>query len=314
MITGIDISAWQAGIKLAAAKKLGYDFAILRAGYTGYGAGGAKVKDDQFEQFYAQAKEADLPVGAYWYSCANTKQTGIAEAEFMYKNCLKGKKFEYPIYIDVENTQRQSHNKGGVTDAIIGFCEYLESKGYYAGVYASISWLESKMDVSRLKKYTKWVACWSVNRPSVEFNAFDIWQNSDNGRVTGMRIDTNIAYRDFPTFIKTGGFNGYKKTKKKADTKKPAKKTVDQLAHEVIDGKWGNGAVREAKLKAAGYDYKKVQARVNALLSKPVTYTVKAGDTLSDIAKRYNTTVSALAKKNGIKNVNLIYAGQVLKI
>jgi LysM repeat protein len=44
------------------------------------------------------------------------------------------------------------------------------------------------------------------------------------------------------------------------------------------------------------------------------TYTVVWGDTLSGIAKRYGTTVSYLASLNNIKNVNLIYVGQVLKI
>ena len=45
-----------------------------------------------------------------------------------------------------------------------------------------------------------------------------------------------------------------------------------------------------------------------------VTYIVKRGDTLSGIARRYNTTVSNLAKLNNIKNVNLIYVGQKLII
>jgi hypothetical protein len=44
------------------------------------------------------------------------------------------------------------------------------------------------------------------------------------------------------------------------------------------------------------------------------TYTVVSGDTLSGIAKRFNTTVNYLAKLNNIANVNLIYVGQVLKI
>ena len=44
------------------------------------------------------------------------------------------------------------------------------------------------------------------------------------------------------------------------------------------------------------------------------TYTVVRGDTLSGIAKRFNTTVNYLAKLNNIANVNLIYVGQVLKI
>lgn len=43
-------------------------------------------------------------------------------------------------------------------------------------------------------------------------------------------------------------------------------KTVDEVAREVIKGMWGNGADRKAKLTAAGYDYAKVQQRVNELL------------------------------------------------
>lgn len=44
------------------------------------------------------------------------------------------------------------------------------------------------------------------------------------------------------------------------------------------------------------------------------TYTVKAGDTLSEIAETHNTTVEKLAKLNNIKNVHLIYVDQVLVI
>lgn len=62
-------------------------------------------------------------------------------------------------------------------------------------------------------------------------------------------------------------------------------KTVDELAQEVLDGKWGNSTDRKERLTAAGYDYSAVQAKVNALVKKqeaaPVYYTVKSGDTLS---------------------------------
>lgn len=44
------------------------------------------------------------------------------------------------------------------------------------------------------------------------------------------------------------------------------KKTVDEIAREVIAGKWGNGSARKQKLTAAGYDYSAVQKRVNELL------------------------------------------------
>ena len=47
-----------------------------------------------------------------------------------------------------------------------------------------------------------------------------------------------------------------------------AKKSVDEIAKEVINGKWGNGTARKQALTAAGYDYATVQKRVNELLSK----------------------------------------------
>lgn len=56
------------------------------------------------------------------------------------------------------------------------------------------------------------------------------------------------------------------KAKPKKTAKKTAKKSYKQIAKEVIDGKWGNGLKRRAKLKKAGYSYKKVQAEVNKLL------------------------------------------------
>lgn len=45
-----------------------------------------------------------------------------------------------------------------------------------------------------------------------------------------------------------------------------AQKSIDELAREVIQGKWGNGAERKQRLTAAGYDYSAVQNRVNELL------------------------------------------------
>lgn len=50
------------------------------------------------------------------------------------------------------------------------------------------------------------------------------------------------------------------------EVKQPKKKSITVIAKEVISGKWGNGQERKEKLEKAGYDYKKVQAKVNSLL------------------------------------------------
>ena len=205
-------------------------------------------------------------VGAYYYSCADSADFGRVEADFFYENCLKGKKFEYPVYIDVEEPRWQLKDKNAVTDAVISFCRFLEGKGFYVGVYASLDWFKNHLDTPRLKDFTKWVACWNKNKPVFNFNGFHLWQNSDSGSYNGQKVDTDVSFIDFPNVITNGGFNGYTK----------------------------------------GENSKSEQ--------KEIFYTVKKGDTLSEIAARYHTTVKSIASKNNIKNVNLIYPGQVFKI
>lgn len=62
------------------------------------------------------------------------------------------------------------------------------------------------------------------------------------------------------------------------------KKTPEEIALEVIDGKWGTGMDRKNRLNAAGYDYAEVQAIVNALVGKPAQHVDQAG---IDLIKRF---------------------------
>lgn len=67
--------------------------------------------------------------------------------------------------------------------------------------------------------------------------------------------------------VMAAGFSGFVTTLSgdQAQTAAP-KKTVDEIAKEVIQGKWGNGSDRKKRLTEAGYDYSEVQNRVNSLL------------------------------------------------
>lgn len=75
-----------------------------------------------------------------------------------------------------------------------------------------------------------------------------------------------IGYAVMEGVAKTYGLQ--KKTQKEAVSADASQKTVEQLAKEVIAGKWGNGATRKKKLTDAGYDYSAVQKQVNALLKR----------------------------------------------
>lgn len=66
--------------------------------------------------------------------------------------------------------------------------------------------------------------------------------------------------------IKKAGFSAFITTQGgEAVSVAPAKKSVDEIAKEVLLGKWGNGTTRKKKLEAAGYNYSEVQKKVNEL-------------------------------------------------
>lgn len=206
-IKGLDLSHHNAGINFDSVVNNGYEFVILRGSFTWKYNGETPQKDDSFEDFYAKAKAKGLKVGAYHYSCANTAEEGEAEAKFLYDNCLLGKSFEYPIYIDVEDEQYQGADKQGTTDAIIAFCEYLENLGYYVGIYASESWFTGRIDTSRLTSYDKWLAFWTANKPRSVVD-YGVWQNSSSEMVDGIRVDTDYAYKDYPSIMTDNKLNG----------------------------------------------------------------------------------------------------------
>lgn len=214
-VFGIDISKYQKGIDFSKIKKEEVKFIMIRAGYTGSSNGLSKYKDECFESFYKQAKENNFYVGAYWYSRATTYGNGKNEAEYMYNNCLKGKQFEYPIAIDVEdNNYQRKAGKRYVTEAIKGFCEYLESKGYYVIIYANSDWFKNYINLDNLTRYDIWLANWSSSKPATPIAG--MWQFGGetnkirSNKIAGITCDQDYAYKDYPSIMMQKGLNGYK--------------------------------------------------------------------------------------------------------
>ena len=280
MIKGIDVSSWQGNIDFAKVKASGIDFVIIRAGY-----GREKRQNDNcFELNYRNAKAAGLNVGAYWYSYADSAEDAVKEARACME-VIKGKKFEYPIYFDLEEQSQFAKGRNFCDSVIKAFCGELEKNGYLAGLYCSTYYLNNYISNAVAGKYALWVAQYNY-RCTYTANKYGIWQYSSEGRINGIsgNVDMDYCYTDYQNIVKNGGYNGYKKTtaKKTTATEKKTtstattvkKKTVDELAKEVIAGKWAAGDERKQKLTAAGYDYSKVQARVNELMAKPALKSV----------------------------------------
>ena len=206
-VFGIDISKYQKEIDFGELKKEGVKFIMIRAGFTGATDGISRYTDECFELFYRKAKEYEIPVGAYWYSCATSYELGKKEAEYMVNHCLKGKTFEYPIAIDVEDNRNQRiAGKKAITEAIKGFAEYMESNGYYVIIYANSNWFRNYIDVNSLTRYDIWLASWSNTMPSSPIAG--MWQFGGetnklrSNKIAGITCDQNYAYLDYPNIMK----------------------------------------------------------------------------------------------------------------
>ena len=293
---GIDISAWQGDIDLAPYKN---QFVIIRAGY------GKNNVDAKAVRNMDLCEKLGIPYGVYWYSYACSVDDAKAEA----KKCLeviKGRNIKVGVWFDMEDADNYKRQRGALNKALIStmcyaFCEIVEDAGYYAGIYSSLSWFDDL--IVNCDRFDKWVAAWGPNNGQLT--------NDTSGmgslhQYTSKPLDKDVMYVPLSRFDVSH-----------KQVFVPEKKSIDELAREVIDGKWGNGLVRKARLVAAGYNYEAVQRRVNELMAekkKDITYTVKAGDTLSGIAAKYGVSWRKIAKDNNLNNANLIYPGQKLVI
>lgn len=310
---GIDVSRYQKKLNLKSAWAEGFAYCILKAGGADGGSSSPYYKDPCFENFYLQARAGAWKIGAYYFGRAFSTADAVTEAQY-FIDYLKGKAIKH-VYYDVEGAmlnQGYTH----LTDIIKAFCQTMINAGYICGVYTSESHFNSRFDDSKLLIFPHWVARYSKTAPILKSGAaIEIWQfgGSTNyfrsPQIAGVTTDQDLV---------CVSWNDEALPKEEVVIPSVEKKSIDQLANEVLAGLWGNGIIRKAKLLSAGYDYNTVQQRVNEIVEQRKqtgkTYIVKKGDTLTQIAKMYGTTAKALAEANKISNPNLIQIGQHIKI
>ena len=311
MLRGIDISKWQSvGTGDQAA-----DFVICKATEgTGY-------VDPSCDKHYQRAKQQGKLLGVYHFARPD-KNSAEAEAEFFVKN-VKGYIKHAILVLDWEvNTNNVAWAKKWL-DKVYALT------GVRPLIYMSASVVNGNNWSSVAGDYGLWIAGYpnkynvknppepTVNDMPYKIGAWKFWVIWQYTSSAGT-LDRDIANIDRTAWMKYANPGGTTPAPTPAPDPAPAKKSVYQIADEVIAGKWGNGAERKQKLEAAGYNYNEVQAAVNKELGintgTTISYAVRKGDTLSSIAARYGTTWQKIAKDNNLSNPNLIMPGQRLII
>lgn len=311
MLKGIDISHHQKGINSFGSD---VDFVICKA------TEGVGYVDEACDNLYQKAKRDGKLLGVYHYARPNLGNTAVAEADWFVKN-IKGYLNEAILVLDWEEG-----DLGNVSWAKAFLDRVKELTGIKPIIYMSASPMRS-YDWSPVVNadYGLWVANYGTNNGQPQEAAFNkyplkywsfyaLWQYTSVGRISGYsgNVDMNIFSGDRESWFKYANATS---TPAPAPVE-PSKKSNEEIANEVLEGKWGNGEDRKNRLTAAGYDYNTIQGIVNDKLgiNKTKYYTVQKGDNLTKIARQYGTTVDQLVKWNNISNPNLIYPGQKLRV
>ena len=210
---GIDISAWQRNFDIEKARQdYGVEFVIIKAG----GGDAGLYTDKYFKRNYSLCEQLGMPKGCYFFSKAMTMDVAKKEVEY-FLNIIKGKKFDYPIFMDYEY-KILTLSKRALTNIAKYQLKTLQDAGYWVGIYTSESHFNDHFIDEELKGYSHWVANYSAEEPpKLKYSATQMWQccgsrsAAVNPIMLGEHIDQNYCYIDYPERIKAKGLNGYPK-------------------------------------------------------------------------------------------------------
>ncbi len=197
---GIDVSSFQGdSIDWSAVYNSGIEWAIIRAGSTKY-ENAVYSMDSCFKKNIEQARKAGLKIGAYIYTSAVTEKEIRTNINDLFET-LDGIELDFPVYLDVEESSRQTAiGKSALTDVILYGCELIRNAGYKAGIYSNQDWLTNNLDVDEIRSQNVeiWKAAWVEDEPLYHDLSKEcvIWQYSDKGSVAGISepVDLDLKY------------------------------------------------------------------------------------------------------------------------
>lgn len=213
---GVDISDWQGDIDLSAVKAAGYSWVMIRCGQ------GTWLVDKYWEDNVRKAEALGMPWGVYLLTEATTAAKVQAEVDFADKlikaQMAKGYKPLLPIAIDIERAGYNSddYTAKNLTAAASGWIQGMKKLGYYPMIYTGYYELRDYISSDVVNSTDVWLAQYN-SYPDYTKSNLGLWQYGgsinyiESPYISGVSgaIDKDKAYKDYPTIIKNGGFNGW---------------------------------------------------------------------------------------------------------
>ena len=187
-MNGIDVSEANGNIDFNKVKKSGVDFVIIRVGWIGNKEN--HTLDKYFNQNYEKAKNAGLKIGFYVYNYSKSTEAIKSGANWALNN-IKGKTFDYPVFIDMEDSSLLVCKNLNLL--CIEFCNIINLNGFKSGIYANLDWFRNKLNINELLNYKIWLAEWNGKENHTANFKVDMWQYSSKGKIDGIvgNVDLN---------------------------------------------------------------------------------------------------------------------------
>ena len=170
---------------------------IIRLGYRSYGSGQI-MTDKKFTSYLSQVKQHKIPYGIYFFPTSINEKEAEEEADYIIKSIVSnGLSLSFPIYLDSEIADVQTKNgrsdkldRETRTKLLKIILDKLKSRGYDCGVYASTSWLNNQLNMSKLNGYKVWVA--QYNTTCTYGGKYNMWQYSSKGQIDGVSGNCDV--------------------------------------------------------------------------------------------------------------------------
>ena len=188
---GVDVSEHQGKIDWHAAAADGVEFAIIRAGYRGYGEAGRLMEDPCFRDNITDALAAGVDVGVYFFSQAVTPEEAVEEAEFLLEILADWgpEDLALPVFFDWEDISHDTARTDGmggetITACAVAFTGRIAEAGYTPGIYAYRYLAYFNYDLPRLQDCALWVG--ALGAESDFYYAHAFWQNAVAEGIAGI--------------------------------------------------------------------------------------------------------------------------------
>lgn len=315
---GIDVSNWQGYINYEEVRNSGINVVYIKSSQ------GADIVDAYFRINYNNAKANGLKVGFYHFLTARSEAEAVEQADFFASvisnttpDCKLAMDFEVFGNLNIEQINIISET----------FLERVKERtGKEVIIYSNASDARDIFNISLAKKYPLWIAEYGVEVPKqTNWEFWEGFQYTSRGEVEGIRgfvdrdrFTNEIFLSETAQIAENGNKENYNQDREyivqRGNTLSGIANRYNTTVRElVILNKIQNPNLifpgEQVLVPINGNSQNKVEYQTNHII-----YTVQSGETLSELALRFKTTVSDIAKLNNIKDINLIYVGEKLKI